>query len=273
MDNAIGDFLRARRELVRPEDVGLPTIGHRRVKGLRREELATLAGVSVDYYVRLEQGRERNPSLQVCEALARVLRLEADGAAHLQELARPAPRPARPAPDTVSPAIRRLLATYADTPALVVGPRLDVLAHNALAAALHDTYVTGANVVRSMFLAPGVRDFFPDWEVNARDTVASLRASIGTDLDDPALTDLVGELSLKSPEFLALWARHDVHEKTSGIKRMRHPQVGDLELHYESLSVNSAPGQMLMVYSAEPGSATERGLARLAAVVAARRSA
>jgi transcriptional regulator with XRE-family HTH domain len=271
MENLLGEFLRARRELARPSDVGLPeAAGRRRVPGLRREEVAMLAGVSADYYVRLEQGRDRHPSEQVIEALARVLGLDDEGVAHLRELARPVVRrrraPSRP--ERVGPGLQRLLDRWPHTPALVVGRYLDVLAHNRLAVAINTCSVTGQNQVRAIFLDPAARDIFPDWGVVAQDTVASLRAAAGARLDDPRLTELVGELSLKSPEFRQLWARHDVRAKTAGSKRFIHPMVGELTLGYETFAVNGAPGQLLVVYHPEPGSPSERALALLGSVVA-----
>jgi transcriptional regulator with XRE-family HTH domain len=269
-DNRIGQFLRARRERVRPDDVGLPDYGRRRVPGLRREELATLAGVSADYYVRLEQGRERHPSEQVIEALARALRLDDDATAHLHELARPAPRRRRAARRTerIRPELLRLMEAWPHTPAMVIGRHLDVLAANSLATALHGGFASGNNLVRSLFLDPAARERYPDWDDVAKDTVAALRASVGPDLDDAHLTDLVGELSLKSERFRSLWARHDVREKTHGTKRFVHPQVGELTLHYETFAVAGSSGQVLSVYHAEPGSPTEQALALLSSIAA-----
>lgn len=269
-DNRIGQFLRARRELVQPEDVGIESYGRRRVPGLRREELAMLAGVSVDYYVRLEQGRERHPSEQVLEALARALQLDDTAARHLQELARPPTRRRRPSarPQRVRPGVERLMEGWSHTPAIVMGRCMDVLAANSLAGALHGRSIRGTNVVRSIFLEPSAREFYADWEDIARDTVATLRALAGTDLDDPRLTELVGELSLKSEEFRRLWARHDVREKTSGTKRFVHPVVGELSLSYESFAIGGSPGQILVVYHAEPGSRHERALKLLESVAA-----
>jgi transcriptional regulator with XRE-family HTH domain len=269
-DNPIGQFLRARREQVQPEDVGIESYGRRRVPGLRREELAMLAGVSVDYYVRLEQGRERHPSEQVLEALARALRLDDTAARHLQELARPPARRRRPSarPQRVRPGVKRLMDGWTHTPGFVMGRCMDVLAANSLAEALHGRPLEGTNVMRSIFLDSGARDFYADWEEVARDTVATLRALAGADLDDPRLTELVGELSLKSPDFRRLWARHDVREKTSGTKRFVHPIVGELSLGYESFAIGGAPGQILTVYHAEPGSRDERALALLESVAA-----
>jgi transcriptional regulator with XRE-family HTH domain len=273
-DNRIGQFLRARRERVRPEDVGLPDFGRRRVPGLRREELATLAGVSSDYYVRLEQGRERHPSEQVIDALARALRLDEDATAHLHELARPAPRRRRAAgrSERVRPELLRLMEAWSHTPAFVIGRRMDVLAANSLAAALHGGFAGGHNLVRLIFLDPAAPEVYPDWDEVARDTVAVLRASVGPDLDDPHLTDLVGELSLKSEKFRCLWARHDVREKTHGTKRYVHPLVGELALRYETFAVAGNPGQMLVVYHAEPGSPTEQALALLSSIAAEQRA-
>ena len=269
-ENRIGQFLRARRERVRPEDVGLPDFGRRRVPGLRREELATLAGVSADYYVRLEQGRERHPSEQVIDALARALQLDDDATAHLHELARPAPRRRRAARRTerVRPELLRLMEAWTHTPAMVTGRHLDVLAANSLATALHGGFSRGTNLVRSLFLDPAARERYPDWDEVTKDTVAALRASVGPDLDDSHLTDLVGELSLKSERFRTLWARHDVREKTYGTKRFVHPQVGELTIHYETFAVAGSSGQVLSVYHAEPGSPTEQALALLSSLAA-----
>jgi transcriptional regulator with XRE-family HTH domain len=270
-DNLIGRFLRARRELVRPEDVGLPDFGRRRVPGLRREELAMLAGVSADYYVRLEQGRDQHPSEQVLDALARALRLDDDATAHLHELARPAPRRRRRSaarPERVRAGVIELIQSWPLTPAFVLGRRMDVLASNALARALQRTCASGGNMVRAVFLDPSARAMYPDLDEIARDTVAGLRASVGPDLDDPRLTELVGELSLKSEEFRRLWARHDVREKTDGRKRMIHPQVGELDLAYETFAISGADGQALVTYHAAPGSRSAQALALLSSMTA-----
>jgi transcriptional regulator with XRE-family HTH domain len=269
-DNRIGQFLRARRERLRPEEVGLPDFGRRRVPGLRREELATLAGVSADYYVRLEQGRERHPSEQVLDALARALELDDDATAHLHELARPAKRRRRTAarPERVRPELQQLMEAWPHTPAFVMGRHMDVLAANPLAAALHGGFARGENLVRLVFLDPEARELYPDWDEIALDTVAVLRASVGPDLDDTRLTELVGELSLKSEQFRRLWARADVREKKHGIKRYVHPLVGELILRYQSFAVAGKPGQVLVVYHAEPGSPTEQALALLSSMAA-----
>ncbi|MEU4344873.1 helix-turn-helix transcriptional regulator [Nocardia sp. NPDC023852] len=270
-DNQLGAFLRARRELARPEDFGMLGGGQRRVAGLRREEVALLAGVSADYYVRLEQGRDKHPSEQVVTALARVFALDEEGTAHLRELARPAvKRPRAPRrPERVAPGLLRLMNAWPNTPALILGRYLDVLAANPLAVAVNACSTPGVNQVRMVFLDPEACNVYADWPTIAADTVASLRATAGTDLDDPRFTELVGELSLKSEEFRRLWARHDVRVKTAGVKRFRNPMVGELTLSYETLSVNGAPGQLLIAYHAEPGSASERSLALLGSLIAA----
>ncbi|MFI6047166.1 helix-turn-helix transcriptional regulator [Nocardia sp. NPDC051321] len=268
-DNRLGEFLRARRELVRPEDFGMSGGGQRRVAGLRREEVAMLAGMSADYYVRLEQGRDKHPSEQVVVALARVFALDEEGVAHLRELARPVVRRRRAPqrPERVSLGLLALMEAWPNTPALVLGRHLDVLAANPLAVAVNACSVPGINQVRMMFLDPEARNVYPDWAIHAAETVASLRASAG-DLDDPRLTELVGELSLKSDDFRRLWARHDIRGKTAGKKRFRNPMVGELALAYETFSVNGAPGQLLVAYHAEPGSESERALALLGSMVA-----
>jgi transcriptional regulator with XRE-family HTH domain len=270
-DNRIGEFLRARREQVRPEDVGIADLGRRRVPGLRREELAMLSGVSADYYVRLEQGRDHHPSPQVLEALARALRLDDAATVHLHELAAPAPRRRRRSPsrpERVRPGVLRMMGSWPQSPAFVVSRRMDVLAANPMARALSPICQVGVNGVRVTFLDPAVRALYPDFEKDAADTVGALRASVGPDLDDPQLIELVGELSLKSEDFRRLWARHDVREKSDGDKRFDHPLVGRLELRYETLGVSGPEGQSLVVYHAEPESSSAQGLALLSSMVA-----
>jgi transcriptional regulator with XRE-family HTH domain len=263
----LGEYLRARRELVRPADVGLPDFGRRRVPGLRREELAMLAGISADYYVRLEQGRDHHPSGQVLDALARALQLDDHAAAHLHELARPAARRRRPRrPERAQAGAAQLVASWMQTPAFVQGRLMDVLAANPLATSLSPIYAPGVNIVRAVFLDPGVRERFRDWERRTENTVAALRALVGPDLDDPALTALVGELSLKSERFRRLWARHDVRPRTSGTTAVHHPQVGVLELRCEKLAITGSDRQVLVAYHAEPGSASARGLVLLASL-------
>jgi transcriptional regulator with XRE-family HTH domain len=258
MDNTLGDFLRTRRAAIQPEEVGLPPYGRRRVPGLRREEVAQLAGVSVDYYVRLEQGRGPNVSDAVLDAVARVLRLDPTERAHLRTLARPpggaAVAPAAAPAKGVRPGVRRLLDAMADCPAMVIDHRMDVLACNALADALHGltAHPLRRSMPRLVFLDPAASDLFPEWAAVAAETVAHLRLGAGRHPDDPHLTALVGELSVKSPAFRALWADHRVREKSYGVKRIHHPVAGALDLAYETLALPSDPDQVLVVYTPPP---------------------
>jgi transcriptional regulator with XRE-family HTH domain len=262
--NALGEYLRARRELVSPESAGIPHIGRRRVPGLRRDELSLLAGVSTDYYVRLEQGRDRNPSTQVLDALARALQLDEQATAHLQALAGSERRARRSGqmPERVALSIQQLIAGWQDTPAFVQGRRLDVLAANAAAAALSPLFTPGVNLLRATFLDRAVRDLYGDqWESLVQSTIAAVRALVGPDIDDPLLDELVGELSVRSDHFRALWARHDVRARTSSeIRCLQHERVGELELHYENLLIAGSEGQTLIIYHADPGSDTARAL-------------
>ncbi|RKS08678.1 helix-turn-helix protein [Nocardiopsis sp. Huas11] len=269
-DNPLGRFLRARRALTSPQQTGLPQTGRRRVPGLRREEVAILSGVSTDYYVRLEQGRERSPSAQVVDALARTLDLDEDARAHLHRLAHPTGTVRRPAPgdERVSAALVSMMAGWHRTPALILGRRLNVLAHNALGAALFDGHTHSRDLLRLVFLDPSAREFYPDWEQIAAGTVAALRAGAAEEADDPRFAATVGELCLKSEEFARLWARHDVRHKTHASKRFHHRLVGELTLDYETLTVNSAPGQQLVVYQAAPDSTSEQALALLGSLTA-----
>jgi transcriptional regulator with XRE-family HTH domain len=225
---ALGQYLRARRELVRPEDANVRTVGRRRVPGLRREELAMLAGISTDYYLRLEQGRDHHPSEQVIDALARALQLDAEATAHLHALAKPpAARPRHTEPERAPPSIEQLIASWPNTPAIVLGRHLDVLAANALARALSPVFTPGVNLVRVVFLDPALREFVRDWENIAHSAVARLRALVGADVNDPRLVELVRELSARSREFRSLWARHDVELSTPRIHRFNHPLVAN----------------------------------------------
>jgi transcriptional regulator with XRE-family HTH domain len=273
-ENLIGEYLRARRELVPPQAVGLPGPGsRRRVHGLRREEVAMLAGVSGDYYVRLEQGRDQHPSPQVLDALARALQLDSDATAHLNRLAAPPPRRRgkTPRPEKVPAGILQLMSSWAQTPAYVHGRYMDVLAVNPLAAALIPWYVEGENLVRAAFLDPRVRDMRSDWERATEVTVAALRALVGPDVEDPRLSELVGELSLRSQRFRQLWARHDARPKRSGTTRIDHPLIGPLELSYEQLPIPGTDRQTLGIYHATPGSASAQALTLLASTTAGQR--
>ncbi|GIH25725.1 transcriptional regulator [Acrocarpospora phusangensis] len=274
--NALGEFLRARREQVRPEDVGISGAGLRRVLGLRREEVAMLAGISADYYLRLEQGRDRNPSVQVLDALARVLRLDADATAYLIGLSRE--RPARlrqrprtaPRPERVPPSILQLIDGWAHNPGYVQNRFADVLAVNSLAAALSPNYAAGVNLLQAVFLDPAERDLRRDWEETTEEGVASLRANAGLCVDDPRLVELVGELSIRSERFRQLWSRHDVRPKRGRVSRLTHPLVGELDLHSNKFTVSGADDLLLVVFHAEPGSRSAELLALLGSLTAQR---
>lgn len=260
-NNALGDFLRARRELVRPAEVGLAGGGLRRVPGLRREEVAMLAGISAEYYLRLEQGRDRTPSLQVIESLARVLQLDSAAVAHLARLAQPRPRssPAETLPDCFPTLLNTL-----NVPAFVVNRYRDVLAANPLAIALSPLMRPGTNRLITFFTDPSAREFHPDLGENAAGVVAQLRAEMGNDTDDPRLHSLIDELSLKSHDFRTLWARHDITRGGTGSGVIHHPQVGELHLRRQKLSVVGAESLQLVLYHAEPGTPSADALTRLA---------
>ncbi|WP_406104398.1 helix-turn-helix transcriptional regulator [Streptomyces sp. NBC_01003] len=268
----LSEFLRTRRARLKPQDVGLPDFGrHRRVPGLRREELAQLAGVSVAYYTRLEQGNGRNVSAEVLDAIARALRLTDAEHAHLTHLAKPkqhkkSKRSSRP--QQVRVALSQLLNTLDGVPAYIGGPRSEILAWNRMAAALFGDWSElpppERNWARLVFLNPAYRDLFLEWDSKASDMVSYLRLYAGCHPDDPELSALVGELSVKSEEFRRLWATHDVREKSHGVKRMRHPLVGDMSLMYETLHLPDDEEQFLVMYHAEPGSPSAEALRLLA---------
>lgn len=267
---ALGEFLRARRALVRPEDVGLRTDGRRRVPGLRREELALLAGISSDYYLRLEQGRDHHPSAQVIDALAGALRLDEEATGHLHELARPRPPRHRAAgPESTPPSIERIISLWPNTPAYVLGRRLDVLAANALAMAISPIFSPGVNVVRAAFLDPELRESVPDWEILAQVAAGRLRALAGPHVDDPDFVELVADLSARSDRFRRLWMRHDVEVAAPHVFSFDHPLVGPLRLNVDRFPISGTDAQVLVVLHAEPDSPTECALTRLARLVAA----
>ncbi|MBM2617038.1 helix-turn-helix domain-containing protein [Actinoplanes sp. LDG1-06] len=250
--NLIGDFLRARRALVSPEEAGLRPQGIRRVAGLRREEVALLAGISSDYYLRLEQGRDRHPSVPVLESLARVLRLDEESADYLIGLATPKPaRSKRPRREVVPSGVRQLLEVLG-LPAFVEGRYFDVLAANPLAEALSPCLRVGRNRLRDVFLDPAERALFPDWETATVRLVAGFRESVGDHTDDPRYVHLVDELSQSSEKFRQLWARHDVHTREGEPTRIEHPQVGEMTVRREKLAIGGAKSQMLVVYHAKP---------------------
>ena len=268
MDGDLGDFLRSRRARIRPEDVGLPSYGRRRVPGLRREEVAQLAGVSVDYYIRLEQGRGPSVSDAVLDSIARVLRMNATEQAYLRAVARPPKKEARrrTTPPGVRPGVQLLLDSMDRTPAFVLGPAMEALAWNALGDALHGFSglpPARRNLVRHLFLEREGRDLYPEWNAVAAQCVATLRLSAGAHADNRGVRELVGELSLKSEDFRRLWADHQVRACLYGEKRFRHPVAGLLTLSYESLTLPETPEQTLVVYTPEPGSETAERLALL----------
>lgn len=263
----LGEFLRARREALRPQDVGLVEHGRRRVKGLRREEVAVLAGMSSDYYMRLEQGRESSPSAQVVDAVARALRLDAAATEHLWLLVQPPEARLWRRADClpVSAQLRQLMDGWSGSPAFVVGPALDILACNTMAAVLHEGFTSADNLARMVFLDPAGREFYQEWERAAHSCVAEIRAAYGHDPDSTRIAQVVAELSAGSPEFAELWARHDVKPKTQEGKHLRHPHVGDLHILFSTFTVNGAPHQQLVVYQAEPASPTAEAFERLRA--------
>ena len=263
--NTLGEYLRARRELVTPDSAGLAQFGIRRVPGLRREEVAMLAGISADYYLRLEQGRDRNPSVQVLEALARVLQLDEAGTAYLLSLGAERPRTSRRKPrrETVPAGIGKLLDALT-LPAFVEGRYLDVLAANPLAAALSPRLTPGRNRLRDVFLEAAEQALFPDWEAATKGLVAGFRDSAGTDTDDPRYVELVGELSIASDRFRKLWARHDVQVREGAAVTLDHPQVGELTLDREKLAITGSPGQVLVIYHADRGTTAADKLSLLA---------
>jgi transcriptional regulator with XRE-family HTH domain len=270
----IRQFLATRRAKITPQQAGLPAYGgNRRVAGLRREEVAMLAGVSVEYYARLERGNLSGASEGVLEALARALHLDEAEREHLFDLARAANTTARIPPrrravQQVRPAIQRILDAMSDAPAFIRNGRLDILTANRLGYALYAPVFANparpANLARFRFLDPLSTGFYPDWDDSANTTVALLRTEAGRDPYDRALSDLVGELSTRSDEFRVRWAAHNVRLHHTGVKRFHHPVVGDLSLAFEAMPLPADPGLTLTAYSAEPGSASHDGLRLLA---------
>ncbi|WP_210592788.1 helix-turn-helix transcriptional regulator [Streptomyces sp. GESEQ-35] len=267
----LGQFLRSRRERLSPADAGLPSAGRRRVPGLRRDEVAALAGVSVSYYSRLEQGRELGPSLRVLEAMARVLRFGEEDKRELFRLARPAGRRRTRSPgrvERVRPHLRRLIESWTRTPAFIVGHAQDLLATNALADALYRDFALHDNVLRMLFLDPAAKSFYRNAEPAKHRAVADLQQTAASTPDDPRVLELVGELSVRSGEFRSLWAREYTRVPHYDVKQMCHSVVGDLELRHEALTIRSAPGQQLVILQAEPGSPSADGLALLGSISA-----
>ncbi|MFF7329048.1 helix-turn-helix domain-containing protein [Streptomyces sp. NPDC008150] len=259
--NRLGAYLRARRELVTPAQAGLPAGGNRRVPGLRREEVALLAGISADYYLRLERGRDKNPSVQVLESLARVLRLDDVERRYLLGLAAVRPRaPRRRKPERVPARVHQLLA-HLTVPAFVEGRAFDVLAANSAALAFNPRLRPGRNRLRDVVLDPEEQAFQQDWPKAVAGFVAALRTTIGDDTDDPRFVELVGELALSSARFRTLWARHDVRTLDGGTTTVHHPVVGELRLHRDKLPVDDV---ILVVYYPDRNSDSDEKLRLLA---------
>ncbi len=276
----LGRFLRTRRAQLKPADVGLPTFDEdRRVPGLRRDELARLAGVSQSYYTRLEQGLSINASAEVLDAIASALCLDPTERAHLHDLAgakRGSGRVRRPAPERISETTRRLIDAFGDTPVVVLGRRSDVLAWNRTGHALFAGHLdfdcpqqaaTRPNTARLVFLDAHSRDLYDDWPKKARDAVGRLRLAAGRYPDDPLLAELIGELVVHSPEFTAMWSEHRVRAWDIARYRMRHPLVGAMDIAQQAMSVPGEDGQRLVAVTAEAGSAAQVVLTLLAQVV------
>ncbi|QEM44519.1 helix-turn-helix transcriptional regulator [Mycolicibacterium grossiae] len=245
----LASFLRARRAAVTPREAGLVPGDGRRVRGLRREELALLSGLSTDYYRRLEQGRERRPSVQVLRALARALQLDAHATAYLVSLVHPAPFALPTHGTAVSPGVRVLLDSGLRVPALVVDPALNILAINALGQAMYSGFCNTDNIARMVFLDPAAGDFYTEWNQVATQVVGNLRSGLTRFPNDDRVAEVVGEISAASPVFADLWATHHVRPRTSEDKVFHHPHAGELRLHFEALEVADAPDQRLLVYS------------------------
>jgi transcriptional regulator with XRE-family HTH domain len=270
--NEVREFLSSRRGRIAPDQAGLPAYGgNRRVPGLRREEVALLSGVSVDYYTRLERGDLSGASDSVLESLARALQLDDAETAHLFDLARtasasPGARKPRKRADELRPSILRLLDAITDAPAMIRNNYFDYVAANRLGRALYAPVFAepAPNSARFAFLNPAAPDFYVDWDKNTQELVATMRGEAGRNPYDRRLTDLVGELSTRSERFRTLWAAHNVRYHRSGVKRLRHPIVGELELTYEALDLPADPGLSLSTYTAEPGSRSADALRVLA---------
>ena len=267
----LGDFLRAQRARVAPVDVGLPDIAGRRVTGLRREEVAVLAGVSVDYYTRLEQGRERTPSAQVVDAICGALRLSPDARQHAYRLAKLAPT-FQPPPGTVSPELVQLMDAFPGAAAYVVDPAFRVIAANASARALLGPTQLEAGGLEYIFLEPSARDYFVEWDVVARASVGAIRLAAGFASPHPAVPPLVERLLRESSDFAALWADHTVSGLNITYKVINHPDVGRVKLTYQTLDVRDAPGQQLTVATAPVGSPSADALALLGTIDATRQA-
>ncbi|MGO1910491.1 MAG: helix-turn-helix domain-containing protein [Corynebacterium sp.] len=277
--NEVGDFLRSRRDKVTPEQVGIIGGGRRRVPGLRREEVAMLGGISVDYYAKMERGDLRGVSPEILDSVARALRLDDAENDHLHDLARAAdPYPARRQGKrgrqvrTVTPGLQRFVDAVTGAPVWVRDRRMDLVTANALGRALYAPVLQDAdgrgNTARFMFLSPAARTFFPEWDAGADAIVATMHTYAGQNPHDKGLTDLIGELVTPSDAFRQRWAAHDVRHHRAGVKRINHPDVGDLELTYEAMDLPANPDWFMFGYTAEPGSPTEERLKLLGSLAA-----
>ncbi|MFJ4225649.1 helix-turn-helix transcriptional regulator [Microbacterium sp. NPDC089695] len=272
----VREFLSSRRDRITPDQAGLPAYGgNRRVPGLRREEVALMAGVSVDYYTRLERGDLSGASDGVLDSLARALHLDDAETAHLFDLARtanasPTARRPRKRADEIRPSIQRLLEAITDAPAMIRNNYFDYVASNRLGRALYAPMFAepAPNSARFAFLNPAAPDFYLEWEKNTQELVATMRGEAGRNPYDKRLSDLAGELSTRSERFRTLWAAHNVRYHRSGVKKLHHPVVGDLELTYEAFELPADPGLTLSTYTAEPGTSSADALALLASLAA-----
>jgi transcriptional regulator with XRE-family HTH domain len=274
--NQLGEYLRTRRELLTPDDVGLPNNGRRRVHRLRREEAAILAGISTEFYLRLELGHEKNPSEQVLESLALAFQLNANETATLHRIAHPTTGRRRredPKPEQASDSLSRLIETWTGQAVIVQSRLMDVLASNALARAITPQFTPGENSLRSAFLDPSAPELHRDWNEATARIIVGLRALTGPEIDDPKLTQIVRELSLRSERFRQLWSQNEVHGNGDGTMLLRHPLVGDLDLRQDTFLIDGTDGQVLIVLHADAGSATETALRRLAAIARGEKAA
>jgi transcriptional regulator with XRE-family HTH domain len=253
--NVLGDYLRARRDLATPEQAGVVDVGRRRVPGLRREEVAMLSGISVEYYLRLERGRDLHPSVAVLESIARVLRLDDEHLSYLLSLVADRPRkPRRRIRAELVPSATASLLMTLPYPAFVEGRYFDILAANSMASALSPRLSVGGNQLLDVFLDPEEKALHLDWDGTLQCYVSSLRQSVGPNTDDYRFIELVGKLSLVSPRFRDLWNRHDVGTQRGAPAKFDHPQVGELTLHRERLAISGTDGITLVIYHPEPGS-------------------
>ncbi len=275
-ESDVREFLSTRRDRLTPEQAGLPAYGgNRRVKGLRREEVALLAGVSVDYYVRMERGNLSGASDSVLESLARALQLDDVEREYLYDLARQSPTPgprSRAASPKLRPVVQQTLDAITDAPAWVRNNRHDFVATNQMARALHAPMLGHqlhpANSARFVYLDPNSRAFFREWDGVAEDTAGFLRQEAAHTPHDKALQELIGELSMQSEEFRRHWAAHNVRTHRAGVKKLHHPLVGDLDLNFESAELTSQPGLILVIYTAQPGTPSADALVLLASLAA-----